>query len=347
MPLTPAPTYKLTFGASILETAQLITRKSLNMVNPNFYTLLPNGPVHARWFEAQLTRYNTRSDILRDTYLSAEIKALKDFHDGTTSTAEAAQAITRPISTNPVPSIGTSSDAIVPVTQLWRLYKDALVEWPSNRTQDLVTLGVAISELPDHLHRGEALDDNDERSTLAWKDVPYIHMVWRDAHWQRPVDLVEKCKDDEARRHARDVYLKQQEVEAQLVAANLFEYKLAFREVIIDLEIAKKPEDKGDHDPATDGDFEPLELDFHISAAARWIKHNGGRMRVSLVEKELKDLPENSIPRGARHFERQGERWQFWERRFGDVARDEEADEFTRREAQAGLDAMKAISGSG
>lgn len=317
------------------------------MVNPSFYSLLPDGPVPASWFEAQLTRYSTRTDILRDRYLSAEIKALKSLHDGASSATEAAQAIARPISTTPVPSIGTSSDAIVPVTQLWRLFKDALVEWPTNSTQDLVALGVAISELPDHLHRGEALDDDDERKSLVWKDLPYIHMVWRDAHWQRPIDLVEKCKDDEARRHARDVYLKQQDVEAQLVAADLFQYKLAFREVITDLEIARKPEDKGDHNPATDGDFEPLELDFHIPAAARWIKHNGRGMYVSLVEKELKDLPRNSIPKGARHFERQADRWQFWERRFGDVARDEKADGSTRQEAQAGLDTMKAISGSG
>jgi hypothetical protein len=316
------------------------------MVNPGFYTLLPDGPVPSSWFEAQLTRYSTRSDILRDTYLSAEVNALKSFHDGTTSAAEAAHAITRPISTTPVPSIGTSSDVIVPVTQLWRLHKDALVEWPPTCTQDLIALGVAISELPDRLHRGEALDDNDERTPLVWKDLPYIHMVWRDAHWQRPIDIVEKCKDDASRRHARDVYLKQQDVQAELVAAELFEYKLAFREVITDLEIARKPEDTGGHDPATDGDFELLELDFHISAAVRWIKHNGTRMYISLVEKELKDLPETSIPRGARHFEKQAERWQFWERRFGDVAGDDKADEFTRQEAQAGLDTMEAIRGS-
>lgn len=313
------------------------------MVNPNFYSLLDENPVPASWFEAQLTRYATKSDILRDTYLSPEINALKDFHDGITSAGQAAHTITRPISTNPVPSLGTYSDEIVAVSHLWRLYKDALVEWPSSRTQDLIALGVAISELPDQLHLGEALDDDEQApKPMTWKDLPGIYMVWRDAHWQRPFDIVEKCKTDEERRYARDVYLKQQDVEAQLVASGILKYKLAFQAVITSLEVAKRPEEKSGHDPAKDGDFEPLELDFHIPTAARWIKHIGRRMYVSVVERELKDVDEKSIPRGARLFDKPADRWGFWERRLNDVIRDE-GDEFIKKEASMAIDIMKRI----
>lgn len=317
------------------------------MVNPKFYSLLGEGPVPTSWFEAQLSRYDTRSDILRDAYLSPEINALKDFHDGNASPEQAAQAITRPITTSSVPSVGTSSDEIVAVTQLWRLYKDALVEWPSSRTRDLIQLGAAISKSREQLHRGEALNEDDPaKKPLAWEDLPGFGMVWRDAHWQQPIDLVEKCKSDDERKHARDVYLKEQDVEAQLVSKDLMQYKLAFRAVITDLEVAKKPEERGNHDPAKDGDFESLELDFHIPAAARWIKHSGQRMYVSIVEKGLKDLDENDIPRGAKHFDKAADRWQYWKQRFEDVLRDA-PDDFTKGEAHAAIDTMEAIEGRG
>lgn len=316
------------------------------MVDTDFYSLIGDdlqGGVPPSWFSAQLARYKTNSDILKDFYLAQEVSALKAFHDGVATTEQAANAITRPISTNPVPSVGTSSDEIVAITQLWRLYKDALVEWPSNRTQDLVALGVAISGIPDQIHRGEALDDDEDQNPLTWQGLPALYMVWRDAHWMHPSDIVQQCRDDTAaRQRARDVYLKQQDVEARLVAVGIFKYKFAFRSVITALEKAKRSDDHHEHEPAREGDLEPLELDFHIPAAARWIKHNGQRVYTSIVKEELKDLEEQDIPRGARQFDRPADRWKLWEQRFSDVARDG-LDDFTKAEAQAAVTIMRDI----
>ncbi|BCR89255.1 uncharacterized protein ACHE_50453S [Aspergillus chevalieri] len=94
---------------------------------------------------------------------------------------------------------------------------DALIEWPSSRTPDLVALLTAISKTTDNLHWNEAVDDDEE--FLACDGVPYINMVWRDANWMMMHVIIKKCsKSDDfetSKRNARDNYLKTQDVEAQ------------------------------------------------------------------------------------------------------------------------------------
>ncbi|ODM20653.1 hypothetical protein SI65_03706 [Aspergillus cristatus] len=77
------------------------------------------------------------------------------------------------------------------LSRLVELLVDALIEWPSSRTPDLIALLTAISKTPDNLHRGEALNYDDE--LLTWDGVPYINMVWRDANWMTPHIIVKEC----------------------------------------------------------------------------------------------------------------------------------------------------------
>ncbi|KAK7420738.1 hypothetical protein QQX98_002540 [Neonectria punicea] len=232
------------------------------MVHPEFYS--PSSEdyqgVLPEWFDAQHSRYSSNSDILK-AYLAKEIDALKAFHDGETNTEQASHTITRPISTTPIPAVGTSSDDIVVLTQLWRLYKDALIEWP-------------------HV----SLDDDDEKP-FTWESLPYIVMVWTGYHWMDPIGIVERCADAIARRHARDVYIKQQDVEAQIVAAGIFKWKHAIKHVINALE--SEPRTKSYPQPRRNGE-EELVVDFHIPAAGRWIKDLGQRMYTSLKNDEVK-----------------------------------------------------------
>jgi hypothetical protein len=176
------------------------------------------------WFKNQV--YNGENATLRG-YFYTELAALKAFHDREIGPDEAAHAITRPVSESPVPFLDTYSDEIVVLCRLWELYTHALDEWPLSRTKDLINLGLAISKLRDELHRGEARDENEQ--PLIWKDLPYFHMVWSDAHWAFPWNILKKKMDNNTRREIRDTYIKQQIVEAQLIAAGILGWNRAFR----------------------------------------------------------------------------------------------------------------------
>lgn len=290
------------------------------------YTIYEEG-LPQSWFESQLTRYKTNSDLLRDYYLAEEINTLKAFYDGDSTAEQAAEAITRPINSTPVPKINTMSDEIVPLTQLWRLYTDVLIEAPSSRTADLIALGLAIDRVPDRLHRGEALDDNDE--PMVWKGLPYVAMVWGDANWMFAHQIVDGCKDADARRRARDVYFKQQDVEAQLVHAGILEWSNALRFMVDALE-------NDPNSPDTD-DTTPVVVDFQFPAVAIWVRHNGRRLYEAATTVDLK-----SLVRTAREFDTPLDRYAFWKRRLGEVARGE-PDEFVTGEARAALEMFEAF----
>ncbi|KAK7743248.1 hypothetical protein SLS53_004333 [Cytospora paraplurivora] len=298
--------------------------------------------VPEQWFDRQLTRHIYKSPVLRG-FLAEEIAALKAYHSGKLSTIDTAHAITSPVSNSPVPNLGTYSDETSAVCQLWVLLTDTLVEWPSSRTADLVALLVAISKLPGGLHRGEATDDDEE--PLAWKGLPYICMIWSDATWKRPGDIVMQLPvtddDSAARQRLRLLYIKQQDVEAQLVRAGIFQPQRGFQYLIRALEKIPGPQDDGKPSTFSEASAQ-LQLDFQVPAAACWLKHNGRRFRDGLVRDEIRDWEKRMIPDEALEFPQPADRWTYWEKRMREIA-ERGPDESTREAAKTAVGYMQAV----
>ncbi|PWI64088.1 hypothetical protein PCL_12684 [Purpureocillium lilacinum] len=292
------------------------------------------------WFDEQVKRYRSSNEILQG-YIVKEVEVLKAYYGRQVRTQDAARAITHPISSTSIPLGGTSSDDIVPLTQLWRLLKDALVEWPPDRTPDLVLLLAAIARRRDRIHRGEAFDDDEQ--PLAWTCLPYLTMIWSEAYWMEPGQIVRRCNGVESRHRARDAYIKQQDAEAQLVAAGVFEWRRAFWYLIKTLE---RVANHHDNTVASGDDTAEvlLQADFHIPAVACWIKHNGRRLYDEIAKDELKAWDERDVPVEARHFDQPTNRWSFWAERLGKFVRDE-PDDIVKRAACHAVQNMEAIAG--
>jgi hypothetical protein len=176
--------------------------------------------IDEHWFESQLNRYE--KNAYKACY-DEEVAALKAFYSGETSIEQAATAITRPISNSPIQDLGGYSDDAIAICQLWNLFRYALIEWPHSRTADLVALISATTRVAEPIHRGELLDDDEKQ--LSWAEHPFFHMVWSDAFWRTPGQIARQATDGAARQHEMEVYIKQQDVEARLVAAGIFECK--------------------------------------------------------------------------------------------------------------------------
>ena len=267
------------------------------MVDTDFYSLIHEAADHVppAWFDEQRSRYKSTNDTLLG-YLYTEIDVLKCFHDGELGCDEAAHAITRPICESPVPKLGTYEDEVHALCHLWRLYKDALVEWPSSRTPDLIKLGIAISKIPDKVHNGEATDDDEQ--PLTWDDLPYFGMVWTDAHWMLPKDILEKQENMDipvVRRQARDVYVKQQNAEAQLVMAEILLWRTACWAITYALEREsgedkhqqqKKRDQSDDKESGITEQVLLREKDFEIGSAACYIERAGEKLYSRLAQDE-------------------------------------------------------------
>ncbi len=293
------------------------------------------------WFDEQLKRYRSSNDILQD-YISKEVEVLKAYYGRQVRPQDAARAITGPITSTSIPFGGTSSDDIVPLTQLWRLLKDALVEWPSGRTPDLVLLLAAIARRDDRIHRGEALDDDEQ--PMTWTCLPYLTMIWSEAYWMEPGQIVRRCNGVESRHRARDAYIKQQDAEAQLVAAGLFEWRRAFWYLIKTLERVASRNDN----TIASGDNTAellLQADFHIPAVACWIKHNGCKLYDEIAKDKLGVWDERDVPVEARHFDHPTERWSFWAGRLSEFVTDQH-DNIVEGAARHAVKNMEAIAGA-
>lgn len=322
------------------------------MVDTDYYSLIHEGAdgVPPGWFDEQRNRLKTKHHTLRGYYYT-EIDVLKAFHDGETGCDEAAYAITRPATESPVPELGTYEDEIHVICHLWTLYRNALIEWPSARTPDLIKLGVAISKVPDKIHNGEATDDDD--IPMTWEGLPYFHMVWTDAHWMLPDDILERTPEIAARPRARDVYMKQQNVAAQLVMAHILDWRIACHAIIYALE----REDDGDkyrrrkkrhESEETEMGIKEkwlVEKDFEIPAAGCWIEHAGEKLYSCLVQDEPLKEPRNwKLWDGMRQhqFSQSLDRWDYWMDRFRVAAR-ECSDDYTRERAGVALKRMERI----
>lgn len=327
------------------------------MVDTDYYSLIHEGAdgVPPGWFDEQRSRCRSKNDTLLG-YLYKEIDVLKSFHDGETGCNEAAYAITRPVSESPVPNLGTYEDEIHALCHLWRLYKDALVEWPSARTPDLIKLGVAISKVPDKIHNGEATDDDEQ--PMTWEGLPYFGMVWTDAHWMLPKDILEKQKymDIAARRQARDVYVKQQNAEAQLVMAEILLWRTACWAITYALE-REDGEDKDHRQKKRDQSEEKEtgikekvaleEKDFQIASATCWIEHAGEKLYSRLAQDEPQKEPDlwnlwDRLKMPQHQFSQSLDRWDYWMDRFRVAAR-EYSDDYTRERARVALERMERI----
>jgi hypothetical protein len=295
------------------------------------YTLYPEDSslIDEHWFETQLGRYKQNA---YEACYGKEVAALRAFYNGESSIEEAATAITRPISNSPVQDLGGYSDEIVAICQLWCLLRNALIEWPHSRTADLVALLLAMTKVTDLIHGGELLDDENEKP-VSWAAHPFLHMVWSDAFWRTPGQVARQATDASSRQHERKVYIKQQDVEARLVAAGIFDCKQSWtspiglrtlyslyagyrapRYMIWTLERAPGPEDIEDADNDGDAEFQ-LKLEFQIPAASKWIEHNVQKLYDTLGE--LEDWNKRKTHGfEMKQFDRPLDRWEFWQKRY-------------------------------
>ena len=185
------------------------------------FTLLPedSASIPDHWFDAQHNPHI--SNATHRAMKEKEISVLQSFSRGDISVDDAAHTITQPISTTSIQDSGDYSDDCVALCHLWTLLRNALIEWPSSYTPDIVALLSAVRKVTDPIHRGEFLNDDDDQP-CPWENLPYINMVWSDTFWMTPGQILRRAKDPVAVRQAHDVYFKQQDAEARLVAAGIF-----------------------------------------------------------------------------------------------------------------------------
>jgi hypothetical protein len=301
------------------------------------------------WFDILERGYKGKNETLRSYYFT-ELAVLRAFHDGKIGPDEAALAITRPISESPMVVLGTYNDDVLALVPLWTLYTKALDEWPSSRVQDLINLGLAISKVPDNIHQGEATDDNYE--PLTWKDLPYFHMAWSDAHWKCPEIILKEEMDGASKHQARDVYVRQQKVEAQLVAAGLLGWHVASRVLYHALKrenaiTGQKTLDGGGKEEETKRMMskerdELGPLDFHIVAEGYWIEYVGDRVYSSLVQKEVEEETRSAESEGQYQLSRPLKRWDYLIDHF-QMAATNALDKSTREMAKATIKRMERI----
>jgi hypothetical protein len=165
-------------------------------------------------------RVQNNDPSLRD-WLAKEVDAFKAFHDSHMNADEAALTMTRPISTSPVPALGSYSDEILAVCDLWHVIIAALIEWPSGRTPDIFVLLDAMAKVPGKLHNGEAIDHDGEK--LTWARFPYFSFTWHESIGEdlQPGQICRQYSESTLLASARRLYLRMKDIEAQLVAKHI------------------------------------------------------------------------------------------------------------------------------
>jgi hypothetical protein len=88
--------------------------------------------------------------------------------------------MTHPLSISPVPALGTYSDEIMAVCNLWRGIIAALMQSPYTLAPEIFTLLDAIAKAPGEIHKCEAVDDDDGEK-LTWVQFPYLRMIWHES----------------------------------------------------------------------------------------------------------------------------------------------------------------------
>lgn len=122
--------------------------------------------VSPSWFEA------VSSSVDNEDCHRHSAQALQAFHEGATTTHEAASAITHPIATSP------SNHLDVERNGLWSLLISAFMDWPRSETPALLQLLKAIQQVPDPAIGEEA------KSSVGngpfWNGLPGFGHMWAD-----------------------------------------------------------------------------------------------------------------------------------------------------------------------
>lgn len=250
-----------------------------------------------------------------------EAQALKDYLRQKTTTAEAAQGITRPIT--------VASNPKEDLTRLWTFLMDALMELPRQHTDALIALLETIEDLP--APRFTATKDKQPFEAL-WKALPGFGHLWSDMH--RSSNWRTLIRASGAERDAfRDDYIRKAEIEARLVRAGL----------------AGIPIDWGYETVADALESSNAVLDIEFPAAAEWLRFCGGRFRLGASAREKSwglephrtmsvDAPSRDLWKAPDDGDMNFERWSFWKDRLRELHTDPRVIEDIRR----GTDAMCA-----
>lgn len=305
------------------------------------YSLLPEyAPrIPDSWFDRQRSRYLPMEEFL--VALEAQwIQVLQAYQGGTMTAEQAAPAITQTISDLPVSTLGTQTDEPDPLMHLWTLFKDALVEWPTNWTPNLIALLLAISKVPNSIYRDGSIHD-DDGAPYTWQRLPAIYMVWHDDHWMQPCQIAWRCVDESDRARARDVYIKQQDVASRLVAVGIFPQHIRFWTIVFVLEMDRSPQDKTQE--SNKGELsELLQADFHLPAVARWMRYNKDMISQAITTGELERQTWREISLMHKKPELRAKRWLFWKERLKEFAQDG-PDELVRSAACEALGHLEDI----
>lgn len=281
--------------------------------------------VEQSWFDKMLQNKDESPE---------QVNALKAYHDRLLTPQEAAYAITRLVTNSPLP------DSPFQEADYYLMYllANALNDWPLARTPDLIALLSAFKNLPDGPHRGEVMTRNGQ--PLAWASIPYIESIWtHDFCWEVHGDIKKRYTKIPARRdYEIAVYVKRQDIMAQLTAAGFIYFKRAYWYMIGTLE---QKLDFNDSVPQ----YRKVVLELNIPAAARWIIATGKRIYEGAIKEETADYDTtNDTTMAVQYGHMCKERWNLWERRFAEFADGAHGDnEMIKREAKTAVEHMKAV----
>jgi hypothetical protein len=295
--------------------------------------------VEPAWFERRKQRSVQKNDPSLRDWLVKQVDALEAFHDGHLKAEDAASAMTHPLSVSPVPELGGYSDEVLAVCNLWRVLIEAVMEWPSARLPELFALLDAIGKAPGDIHNGEAADDEGEK--LTWAQFPYFGFSWheRTSADFEPGQICRQYSDSASLALARNLYLKQKEIEAQLVGAHVMSlnYRMIYR-IIWTLE---KNIDQSDEMVATDEATasDQIKLDWHIPAVEFMFRYNERRIYERVVTQGLAGWTKGQVAALPKQFQSGAERWALWRRRLEELSNGHANDE-VKAAAQASLGYM-------
>lgn len=128
-------------------------------------------------------------------------QALKAFHEGKTTTHEAASAITHPMATSPSNHLDVERNGI------WSLLISALTDWPRSETPALLQLLKAIQQVPDPAITEEAKWSVEDGP--FWDGLPGFGHMWADDFGRR--EILRLCAGQDGngndRRELREKYV--------------------------------------------------------------------------------------------------------------------------------------------
>ncbi|KAF2857429.1 hypothetical protein K470DRAFT_260834 [Piedraia hortae CBS 480.64] len=263
-------------------------------------------------------------------WLSQEVDVLKSFYFGEKNTEDAAYAITRPISTNPVPKVEYSyTPQLVALDSLWSIILSTLLACPENRVEDMFNLLDAISKIPDKMHKGEAKNPANNE-LLTWKGIPYFGAALHEFYYPEPGVAHDKYKDDPKELESeRRTYLEMQDLTARIIAHGIF--LPSYTDIVYIIRCLEQKDDAKD----VGEPFFGIKFDFEIPAMAYRFRSYGKEIYRMVVKSDTVETGWTSQeePEGVKKFDNGQQRWDFWKKRFTEMAENYD-DENVRKAAK-------------